>query len=101
MRGSNQPFGQLTVDEVRERADELRAAVGWGPTARVAPVARAWRQLAIEMERAGVQTVGELTPQTLRALAPELWVELPGQSRPRPVNPPAGTQDTRPPPGSA
>ena len=40
VRGANRPFGELTVDDARGRADELRAAVGWGPTARVAPVAR-------------------------------------------------------------
>lgn len=78
IRGANQPFGQLTLEEVRERADELRAATGWGPTARVAPVARAWRQLAMDMERAGVPTVGELPVDRLDELAPQLWVVLPG-----------------------
>jgi hypothetical protein len=39
--GGTKPFGEMTVAEVRERADELRAATGWGPTARVGPVARA------------------------------------------------------------
>ena len=45
IRGANRPFGELTLDDVRSRADELRAAIGWGPTARVAPVAQAWREL--------------------------------------------------------
>ena len=45
------PFGELTLDDARARADELRAAIGWGPTARVAPVALAWRELAMAMER--------------------------------------------------
>jgi hypothetical protein len=78
VRGDNRPFGELTIDDVRARADELRAATGWGPTARVAPVARAWRELSIEMERAGATTVGELDAGTLAALAPQLWVVLPG-----------------------
>jgi hypothetical protein len=78
IRGANRPFGELTVDDARARADELRAAVGWGPTARVAPVARAWRELAIEMERAGAATVGELDTKALTELAPKLWVTLPG-----------------------
>jgi len=78
MRGANRPFGELTRDDVVSRADELRAAVGWGPTARVAPVAQAWRELAIAMERAGVATVGELGTDTLVGLAPRLWVTLPG-----------------------
>ena len=78
IRGANRPFGEFTLDDVRARADELRAATGWGPTARVAPVARAWRALAIEMERAGAQTVSELDPPELAELAPQLWVVLPG-----------------------
>jgi hypothetical protein len=53
VRGTNRPFGALTVQDVRARADELKAAVGFGPTARVAPVARAWRELSLEMDRGG------------------------------------------------
>ncbi len=76
--GGNRPFGSLAPDDVRARADELRAAVGWGPTARVAPVAHAWRELSMEMERAGAATVGALDPEMLVKLAPRLWVTLPG-----------------------
>lgn len=76
--GTNVPFGRLTLDDVRGRADELRAAIGWGPTARVAPVARAWRELTLEMERAGAASVQELDPQLLTQLAPQLWVVMPG-----------------------
>jgi hypothetical protein len=78
IRGANRPFAELTRDDASARADELRAAVGWGPTARVAPVARAWRELAIAMDRAGVGAVGELEPDVLVDLAPKLWVTLPG-----------------------
>jgi hypothetical protein len=78
--GANRPFGELTIDQVRSRADELKAATGWGPTARVAPVARAWRELAIALERAQVATVGELDPEALGELAPKLWVVPPGGS---------------------
>ncbi len=77
-RGANRPFGELTRDDVGSRADELRAAVGWGPTARVAPVAQAWRELAMALDRAGVSTVEELDPNVLLPLAPRLWVTLPG-----------------------
>lgn len=77
-RGSNVPFGEMTLKDVRARADELRAATGWGPTARVAPVARAWRELTIEMERAQAGSVGELDPELLVRLAPQLWVVMPG-----------------------
>ncbi len=78
IRGANRPFGELTVQDVRARADELSAVVGFGPTARVAPVARAWRELSIEMDRAGAGTVREVGDETLVALAPKLWVVLPG-----------------------
>jgi hypothetical protein len=78
IRGANRPFGELTRDDAASRADELRAAVGWGPTARVAPVAQAWRELAMTMDRTGAATVGELEPETVLALAPRLWVTLPG-----------------------
>ena len=78
IRGANRPFAELTNDDARSRADELRAAVGWGPTARVAPVAQAWRELAMAMDGAGAATVGELDPEVLVRLAPKLWVTLPG-----------------------
>jgi hypothetical protein len=78
IRGANRPFGELTRDDAVSRADELRAAVGWGPTARVAPVAQAWRELALTMDRAGATTVGELEAGAVLSLAPRLWVTLPG-----------------------
>lgn len=78
--GANIAFGQLTLTAVRERADELGAAVGWGPMARVAPVAAAWRELATRMERAGAATVAELPAEIIAALAGRLWVVPPGGS---------------------
>ncbi len=78
IRGANRRFGELTRDDASARADELRAAVGFGPTARVAPVARAWRELAIAMDRAGASAVGDLEADVLVDLAPRLWVTLPG-----------------------
>jgi len=76
--GANRQFAELTAENVRARADELRSAVGWGPTARVAPVAQAWRELSIAMDSAGAATVGNLDPEVLMKLAPRLWVTLPG-----------------------
>ncbi|MGO9495472.1 MAG: hypothetical protein ACLQA5_01955 [Solirubrobacteraceae bacterium] len=78
IRGGNRPFAELTTDDVRSRADELRAAVGFGPTARVAPVAQAWRELSMVMDRAGASTVGAVDLDVLVKLAPRLWVTLPG-----------------------
>jgi hypothetical protein len=76
--GANRRFRDVTVEGARARADELRAATGFGPTARVAPVARAWRELVIGMERSGAATVGELDTAVLTELAPKLWVVMPG-----------------------
>jgi hypothetical protein len=76
--GANRSFGEVTLEDVRARADELRAATGFGPTARVAPVARAWRELAMTMERSRTGIVAELDTPTLLELAPKLWVVMPG-----------------------
>ncbi|HTU97450.1 MAG TPA: hypothetical protein VMF14_16505 [Solirubrobacteraceae bacterium] len=76
--GANRPFGSLTADDARRHADDLRAAVGWGPTARVAPVAQAWRELSLAMDAAAAATVAGLAAEVLSDLAPRLWVTLPG-----------------------
>jgi formylglycine-generating enzyme required for sulfatase activity len=76
--GANRPFRDVTLADARARADELRAATGFGPTARVAPVARAWRELAMAMEGCGAATVGELDTTALTTLAPKLWIVMPG-----------------------
>jgi hypothetical protein len=78
IRGAHRPFGELTREDATARADELRAAIGFGPTARVAPVARAWRELSMAMDKAGANAVGDLEPDLLVELAPRLWVTLPG-----------------------
>jgi hypothetical protein len=65
---------------VRAHAAELRSAAGWGPTARVATVARAWRELADEMAGAGAATVADLGGERAAALAEGLWVVPPGGS---------------------
>jgi formylglycine-generating enzyme required for sulfatase activity len=78
IRGANRPFGELTLEDARARADELRAVTGWGPTVRVAPVAHAWRELAMAMERTGSAHVGELEAQVVSELAQRLWIVLPG-----------------------
>jgi hypothetical protein len=75
--GRNVAFGELDREDVRLRADELRAAIGWGPTARVAPVARAWREMLLAMERAEVGHVRELEPEVVSELAPRMWVVAP------------------------
>jgi hypothetical protein len=78
--GGSKPFAELTVDEVRARADELRQASGWGPTARVGPVAMAWRELSRLMETEQAGTVGDLAPDAVAARAEKLWIVPPGGS---------------------
>lgn len=80
IRGSDRPFGELTTEDVLSRAGELRAATGWGPTARVAAVALAWRELGTAMQRASVETVAEVDGAQLVELAPKMWVVLPGSN---------------------
>ncbi len=80
IRGANRPFGELTTDDARSRADELRAAAGFGPTARVAPVARAWRELMMAMESSGAATVADLDADVVSDLGPKLWIVPPGGS---------------------
>jgi hypothetical protein len=78
--GRTKPFGDVTVEEVRDRAGELRVATGWGPTARVGAVARAWAELAQRMEQEGARTVADLDPASIREQAERLWVVPPGGS---------------------
>jgi hypothetical protein len=78
--GRAKPFGELTAEEVKARADELRAATGWGPTARVAAVAMAWGELARLMAGVQAQTVADLDPEAVAERAERLWVVPPGGS---------------------
>jgi hypothetical protein len=72
--GGYKPFGELTLADVESRAQELRSATGFGPTARVASVARAWSELAARMRRSGAGTVAELRAEVDAELARRLWV---------------------------
>ena len=78
--GRTKPFAEMTAGEVRERAAELKAATGWGPTARVASVALAWSELAKLMEQSGAGTVGDLDRDAVAQRAEKLWVVPPGGS---------------------
>jgi hypothetical protein len=74
------PLRDFTLSDVQARAAELKAATGWGPTARVGAVARAWSALAAEMRGAGAGTVSELVVPDAERLARSLWVRPPGGS---------------------
>lgn len=75
--GAERPFGELRLEDVRAHAAELRAAVGWGPMARVAAVAQAWRELGDRMAAEGAATVAELGMETAAGLGERLWVVPP------------------------
>jgi hypothetical protein len=76
--GADRRFGELTLGDVRAHAAELGSAVGWGPTARVATVARAWRELADAMSSYGAATVADLGAERAADWAERLWVVPPG-----------------------
>jgi hypothetical protein len=76
----SKPFGELTLDEVRARADELRDAAGFGPTARVLPVAMAWGELSRQMEADGAALVSDLDPAAVAERPEALWIVPPGGS---------------------
>ena len=76
----DKPFGEFTVADVEARAAELKAATGWGPTARVAPVARGWSDLARAMRAGGATTVAELGRERAEEFARRLWVVPPSGS---------------------
>jgi len=78
--GAERRFGELTVEDVRAHAAELGSAAGWGPTARIATVARAWRELAEDMARDHVATVADLGEERAAQAAERLWVVPPGGS---------------------
>lgn len=78
--GAYKPFGEFTLAEVRARAQELSAAAGWGPTARVGGVARGWSELARRMEAAGAARVADLGAEAGGEFARRLWVVPPGGS---------------------
>lgn len=80
IRGANVPFGELTPQDARARADELRSMVGFGPTAKIAPIAMAWRELSMAMEKASAAHVSELGDELVVEIAPRLWVVPPGGS---------------------
>jgi hypothetical protein len=72
------PFGQFTLADVEARASELAAATGWGPTARVASVARGWSELARAMQAADAAIVADLGTEASTQFARRLWVVPPG-----------------------
>lgn len=72
--GAYKPFGEISVADARLRSEELGEAGGWGPLAKVAGVAQAWRELAVEMREAGAASVADLDRDIVLSYARRLWV---------------------------
>jgi hypothetical protein len=75
--GEYRPFGELSAADARRRGEELAEAGSWGPLAKVAGVANAWRELAGLMEAGGVARVADLEREQALAFARRLWVVPP------------------------
>jgi hypothetical protein len=74
---SYRPFGELTEEDAKGRAAELKSLMGFGPTMRVRPVAMAWVELAKLMEEREARTVADLDETTIADYALKLWIVQP------------------------
>jgi Fe-Mn family superoxide dismutase len=72
--GHVKAFGEITLDDARTQAAELKALSGWGPMAKVGSVARGWTELAATLDKHGAATVSELDAAVVLRVARELWV---------------------------
>jgi hypothetical protein len=75
--GAYKPFGEVTAADARRCAEELGEAGSWGPLARVAGVALAWRELADELRQSGSGCVAELDPAIALTFAKRVWAMPP------------------------
>ncbi len=67
-------FGEITVDAARTQSSELKALAGWGPMAKVGSIARAWGELAKNLEGRQAASVAELEPGMIKQTAMDLWI---------------------------
>lgn len=74
---SYRPFGELTEEDAKGRAAELKSLMGFGPTMRVRPVAMAWVELAKLMGEREARTVADLDETTIADYARKLWIVQP------------------------
>jgi hypothetical protein len=75
--GAYKAFGDITAADARSRAAEFGEAGSWGPLAKVAGVAAAWRELAAELEQTGSKSVAGLDPKVAMAFAKRVWAVPP------------------------
>ena len=64
----------MTLEDARTQSAELGALAGWGPMAKVGTVARAWGDLAKNIEGRGASCVAELEPGMVKQMAMDLWI---------------------------
>lgn len=74
--GVNKTFGEVTLQDARTQASELKGVAGWGMS-RVMPVARAWADLVRMMESKQVGQVDELDEESVMLMARKLWIISP------------------------
>jgi hypothetical protein len=75
--GRARRFTEVTAEDARRQAAELKQAGTWGPLQRVVKVALAWTELARVIEETQVATVGELDDDTVLLWAERVWVIAP------------------------
>jgi hypothetical protein len=78
--GAYKAFGEVTAEDARGLADQLSGLRGGGLEGKVAPVGRAWRDLAELLTDSGATCVAELGPERAAELAEGLRVVPPGGS---------------------
>jgi Fe-Mn family superoxide dismutase len=78
--GVDRSFGEITLDDARTQAAELKALAGWGPTAKVSSIARGWSDLAGTLDKHGAATVADLDATIVLRSAKELWIIPPGRA---------------------
>ena len=71
-------FGELNAADARALGEQFSGLSGGGLEQKVAPVGRAWRALAEQLESSGAATVEELGPERAAELAEQLRVVPPG-----------------------
>jgi hypothetical protein len=80
VRDAYKRFGELTEADARALADQFSGLSGGGLEAKVAPVGRAWRELAELMAESGAARVADLGAERAGELAEGLRVVPPGGS---------------------
>ncbi|HEX3292223.1 MAG TPA: hypothetical protein VHR38_00650 [Solirubrobacterales bacterium] len=73
-------FGELTPDDARMLAEQFSGLSGGGLEAKVAPVGRAWRDLADLLSERECERVADLGADRAAGLAEKLRVVPPGGS---------------------